>query len=290
MNFGRVLTAMVTPFDSIGRLDLKKTEQLVTHLVDHGSDGLVLGGTTGESPTLTHDEKLQLFRHVVQLVDDEVTIIAGTGSNHTASAAELTKEASETGVDGIMLVTPYYNKPNPAGLYQHFTTIANETDLPVMLYNIPGRSVINMPVETTVALSKVANIVSIKDASGDLSMMSDIIQQTSDDFSLYSGEDHLTLPSLAVGSHGVVSVASHVIGDQMKDMVKAYMAGDNMKAAARHRELLPVMRACFMAPSPAPVKAALNYLGVDVGSVRQPLVDLTFEEFNDLQKVLDRID
>lgn len=287
MDFGRVLTAMVTPFDSMGRLDLKKTEKLVTHLIDNGSEGLVLGGTTGESPTLTHDEKLQLFEYVVGLVDQEISVIGGAGYNDTSASAEFTKAASSTGLDGIMLVTPYYNKPNPAGLYHHFSTIAQETTLPIMLYNIPGRSVINMPVETTVELSKIDNIVSIKDASGDLNMMSDIIEQTSDDFSLYSGEDHLTLPSLAIGSHGVVSVASHIIGNQMQELTQAYLEGEVTKAASLHRQWLPTMRACFMAPSPAPVKAALNYQGIDVGSVRGPLVDLSLEEFNQLKSILD---
>ncbi|GAA0461678.1 4-hydroxy-tetrahydrodipicolinate synthase [Alkalibacillus silvisoli] len=288
MDFGKVLTAMVTPFDSEGKLDLNKTEMLVEHLIANGSDGLVLGGTTGESPTLSDDEKLKLFKFVSEVVNDRIPVLAGAGSNNTEATIQLTKEAELTGVNGIMLVTPYYNKPNEAGLYQHFKSIAENTKLPIMLYNVPGRSVVNMSVDTTVELSKVPNIVSTKDASGDIDMMSEIIERTDESFSLYVGDDSMTLPSLAVGSHGVVSVSSHVIGNEMQDMVQSFINGESKKAAKIHRSILPKMKACFMAPSPAPVKAALNYYGVDVGSVRLPLVDLTLDEFNTLKGILDQ--
>ncbi|MDV2580657.1 4-hydroxy-tetrahydrodipicolinate synthase [Alkalibacillus haloalkaliphilus] len=288
MDFGNVLTAMVTPFDDEGRLDLKKTEKLVEYLIANGSEGLVLGGTTGESPTLSSEEKIQLFTAVKEMVNNRVPVLAGTGSNHTEAAVELTKQATKTGVDGIMLVTPYYNKPNEQGLYLHFKSIAESTSLPVMLYNVPGRSVVNMSVDTTVELSKISNIVSTKDASGDLDMMSEIIERTDDSFSLYVGDDSMTLPSLAVGSKGVVSVSAHVIGNEMKQMVDAFSLGHTAQAAQIHRKILPKMKACFMAPSPAPVKAALNYYGIDVGSVRLPLVDLSLEEFNTLKSVLDQ--
>lgn len=216
MNFGNVLTAMVTPFNESNELDLEKTEQLVEYLIANGSDGLVVGGTTGEWPTLTEEEKLQLFEQVVKVVNGRAKVIAGTGTNSTESSIAITKEASKTGVDGIMLVTPYYNKPSQEGLYQHFKAIADATTLPIMLYNIPGRSVVDMSTETTIRLSKIDNIVCTKDATGDLDRMSEIIEQTDNDFSLYCGDDGLTLPSLAVGSAGVVSVAAHVIGNEMQ--------------------------------------------------------------------------
>ncbi|MGM8214525.1 4-hydroxy-tetrahydrodipicolinate synthase [Bacillaceae bacterium W0354] len=286
MNFGKVLTAMVTPFNEEDNLDLDRTSKLIEYLLANGTDGLVVGGTTGESPTLSTDEKLTLYKHVVDTVDGRAKVIAGTGSNSTQATIELTKKVSEIGVDGILLVAPYYNKPNQQGLYEHFKAIAESTSLPIMLYNIPGRSVVNMSVETTVALSKIPNIVSIKDASGDLDMISEIIEKTGDDFTLYSGDDGLTLPALAIGAVGVVSVASHVIGNEMQQMIKAYKAGEVSRAASLHRQLLPKMSACFMAPSPAPVKAALNLLGVPVGSVRLPLVPLTDEEEKNLIKEL----
>ncbi|WP_027963243.1 4-hydroxy-tetrahydrodipicolinate synthase [Halalkalibacillus halophilus] len=286
MKFGHILTAMVTPFNEQNELDFKRTENVIEYLINNGTEGLVIGGTTGESPTLTKEEKIQLYEHVVKVVNGRIPVIAGTGSNSTQSTVELTKAASKTGIDGIMLVTPYYNKPNAEGLYKHFEAAAQATDLPVMLYNIPGRSVINMAVETTVQLSKIPNIVSIKDASGDLDMMSEIIEKTDDDFSLYVGDDGLTLPAMAVGADGVVSVAAHVLGNDMNQMAKSFVNGDVLQASKLHRQLLPKMNACFMAPSPAPVKAALNELGVNVGSVRLPLVPLSHQELDVLKSEL----
>ncbi|PKR78675.1 4-hydroxy-tetrahydrodipicolinate synthase [Halalkalibacillus sediminis] len=280
MDFGRILTAMVTPFNSQDELDLEKVEPLVEHLINNGTEGLVVAGTTGESPTMTKDEKLKLFENVAKVVNGRIPVLAGTGSNSTKAAAELTKEAEATGVDGIMLVTPYYNKPNARGLYEHFKTIAAATNLPIMLYNIPGRSAINMSVEVTVSLANIPNIVSIKDASGSLDMMSEIIHRTPDDFSLYSGDDSLTIPAMSVGANGIVSVASHVIGNEIKEMVDQFWNGNVKQAAEIHRNILPKMKACFMAPSPSPVKAALNHYGIEVGSVRLPLVELTEDEKN----------
>ena len=282
MSFGKILTAMVTPFNEHGELDLDRTTQLVEHLMNNGSDGLVVCGTTGESPTLTFEEKIKLIKHVVEVVDKKIPVLAGTGSNNTSETVQLTKEVESLGVDGIMLVAPYYNKPSQQGLYEHFKTVAQSTTLPIMLYNIPGRSVVNMSVETTVELSKIPNIVSIKDATGNLDMMSQIIEKTDENFSLYSGDDGLTLPALSVGATGVVSVASHIIGNEMQNMINAFEQGHVKESASLHRKLLPKMNACFMAPSPAPVKAALNHLGVQVGSVRLPLVPLTDEEKNSL--------
>ncbi|WML39926.1 4-hydroxy-tetrahydrodipicolinate synthase [Neobacillus sp. OS1-2] len=286
MNFGQVLTAMVTPFDQQGEIDFNATKNLVNYLISNGTDGLVVAGTTGESPTLTTEEKVALFRYVVKVVDGRIPVIAGTGSNNTRASISLTKQAEEVGVDGIMLVAPYYNKPSQEGLYQHFKAIAGSTSLPVMLYNIPGRTGINMNVDTIVRLSKVSNIVSIKEASGNLDAMAEIISQTAEDFTLYSGDDGLTLPVLAIGGTGIISVASHIIGNEMQEIVNNYKNGQLKEAAAAHRRLLPIMKALFAAPNPTPVKAALNMTGVHVGGVRLPLVPLTSNEELALKDVL----
>lgn len=286
MNFGQVLTAMVTPFDQNGEIDFNATKTLVEHLITNGTDGLVVAGTTGESPTLTTEEKIELFKCVVEAAAGRVHVIAGTGSNNTQASMSLTKLAEETGVDGIMLVAPYYNKPSQEGLYQHFKTIAESTSLPVMLYNIPGRSIVNISVETVVRLSEIPNVVSIKEASGNLDAMAEIISKTPSDFTLYSGDDGLTIPVLAIGGAGVISVASHIIGNDMQEMINAFKNGDAQKAAATHRNLLPIMRALFIAPSPSPVKAALNLNGIQVGGVRLPMVPLSNKEQSALEKVL----
>lgn len=276
--FGRISTAMVTPFDNKGHVDFGKTTQLVNHLIENGSESLVISGTTGESPTLTKEEKLALFQHVVKVVDGRVPVIAGTGSNNTYASVELTKKAEQIGVDAIMAVGPYYNKPNQEGLYQHFKEIAGSTRLPVMIYNIPGRSSVNIHPETIIRLSYIPNIVAVKEASGDLSAMAKIIAETDDDFLLYSGDDGLTLPVMAIGGTGVVSVASHVIGNEMQDMVQAFLRGEAETAAKLHQRLLPLMEGLFMAPNPVPVKTALQLTSFDVGSVRLPLVPLTEQE------------
>ncbi|NER42936.1 4-hydroxy-tetrahydrodipicolinate synthase [Bacillus megaterium NBRC 15308 = ATCC 14581] len=286
MNFGQVLTAMVTPFDQNGEIDFNATKTLVEYLITNGTDGLVVAGTTGESPTLTTEEKIELFKCVVEAAAGRVHVIAGTGSNNTQASMSLTKLAEETGVDGIMLVAPYYNKPSQEGLYQHFKTIAESTSLPVMLYNIPGRSIVNISVETVVRLSEITNVVSIKEASGNLDAMAEIISKTPSDFTLYSGDDGLTIPVLAIGGAGVISVASHIIGNDMQEMINAFKNGDVQKAAATHRNLLPIMRALFIAPSPSPVKAALNLNGIQVGGVRLPMVPLSNKEQSALEKVL----
>ncbi|GAA0448822.1 MAG: 4-hydroxy-tetrahydrodipicolinate synthase [Bacillota bacterium] len=289
MNFGQVLTAMVTPFDAKGNIDFNQTEILIEYLLDNGTDGLVVAGTTGESPTLTTEEKISLFNHVVKTVNNRVPVIAGTGSNNTQASIALTKEAERCGVDAIMLVAPYYNKPNQQGLYEHFKTIAMETSLPVMLYNIPGRSIVNITAETTIALSKIDNIVSIKEASGDLDQVSEIIEATNDTFSVYSGDDSMTLPLLSIGGAGVISVASHIIGQEMQQMVNLYNQGDTKGAAKLHRKLLPVMKGLFTAPSPSPVKAALRMKGIDSGALRLPLVSISETEERNLKNIIERI-
>ena len=286
MNFGRVLTAMVTPFDQNGDVDYQATENLINHLIANGTDGLVVSGTTGESPTLTEDEKVELFKFAVKVVNGRIPVIAGTGSYNTKASIELTKKAEEIGVDGVMLVTPYYNKPNQEGMYQHFKAIAESTKLPIILYNIPGRSVVNLSVETVVRLAEIPNIVAIKEASGDLDAMAQIIEKTPDHFSLYSGDDGLTIPSLAVGGTGVISVASHVIGNEMQSMIQNFLNGNIQQAAKEHRRLLPIMKGMFIAPNPAPVKAALNLTGVPVGGVRLPMVPLNEEQTETLKLIL----
>lgn len=285
MNFGQVITAMATPFDANGEIDFQATTNLVEYLINNGSDGIVVAGTTGESPTLSIDEKVALFVHVVTVADGRAKIIAGTGSNNTRASVALTEQAEQAGVDGVMLVTPYYNKPSQEGMYRHFEAIASATTLPVMLYNIPGRSVVNLSVDTIVRLSLIDNITSVKEASGDLDAASEIIERTTN-FAVYSGDDSLTLPMLSIGGTGIVSVASHIIGNDMQDMIKMFRTGDTVGAAALHRKLLPTMKALFAAPSPSPVKAALNLLGVPVGGVRLPMLALTAEETATLQQFL----
>ncbi|RID83675.1 4-hydroxy-tetrahydrodipicolinate synthase [Peribacillus asahii] len=286
MNFGQILTAMVTPFDHNGEIDFNTARNLINYLIDNGTDGLVVAGTTGESPTLTTEEKVELFKFVVEVVNGRIPVIAGTGSYNTKASIDLTKLAEQAGVDGIMLVAPYYNKPSQEGLYQHFKAIAESTSLPVMLYNIPGRSVVNISVETVVRLAQIPNIVSIKDASGNLDAMTAIISQTPEDFSLYSGDDGLTLPVLSIGGTGVISVASHIIGNEMQAMIENFKNGKLQEAALAHRKLLPIIKALFAAPNPSPVKAALNLKGISVGGVRLPIIPLNDEETNSLQQVL----
>lgn len=285
-HFGKVSTAMVTPFDKNDNIDFQKTTTLIDYLINHGTDSLVIAGTTGESPTLSNEEKVALIKHTVKEVNGRVPVIAGTGSNNTAASIKLTKQAEEAGVDAIMLVVPYYNKPSQEGLYQHFKAIIETTTLPVMLYNIPGRSVVNMSVDTIVRLSELPNVVAVKEASGDLDAMAEIISKTKDDFALYSGDDGLTLPALAIGAAGVVSVASHIIGDEMQAMIKSFQSGEIAAAAEQHRKLLPIMKQLFTAPNPSPIKTALQVKGLDVGSVRLPLLPLTSTERSELTNVI----
>jgi 4-hydroxy-tetrahydrodipicolinate synthase len=289
VSFGRIATAMVTPFDSKGNIDFRKTTQLVEYLIENGTDSLVVSGTTGESPTLTSEEKIALFQHVKKVANGRVPVIAGTGSYNTQATVELTKKAEETGVDAILLVTPYYNKPNQEGLYQHFKTVAEATSLPIILYNVPGRTSVTLQPETVIRLSRIPNIVAVKEASGNLDAMAEIIAKTDDDFALYSGDDALTLPVLAIGGDGVISVSSHIVGNEMQEMITAFFDGNLSKAAKLHQKLLPIMRGLFAAPSPVPVKTALQMKGMDPGPVRLPLVPLTEEERNKLAELLNNL-
>ncbi len=274
-NLGSVLTAMVTPFDRHLAVDYARAAALARHLAASGSDGLVVGGTTGESPTLSEAEKLKLFETVLAAAGDRVTVVAGTGSNSTAHSIELTRQAATLGVHAIMLVGPYYNKPPQEGLFRHFQAVAEATDLPVIVYNVPGRTSANILPETIARLTRIPNIVAVKEASGSVDQASAIIRAAGPGLRVYSGDDSLTLPILAVGGAGVVSVAAHVAGRQIKAMVSAYLAGDTALAAARHRELFPLFKAMFLTTNPIPVKTALRLTGMDVGGLRLPLVGAT---------------
>lgn len=276
--FGRVLTAMVTPFDAEGRVDVATAKRLATHLLDHGSDGIVVVGTTGESPTLNHDEKLAMFRAVVEAAKGRGSVIAGTGSNDTAATVALSQEAEAIGCDGLLLISPYYNKPNQEGLYRHFRTVAEATRLPIILYNHPPRTGVAIAPETLARLAEIPNIVGLKDSSASLDVASDFRKVTPESFLLYSGNDSLTLPMLAIGGHGVISVAAHVVGDAMRAMVDASLRGDWDEARRIHFRLWEIFNGLFMAPSPAPVKEALSLTGLPVGGVRLPLVELTADE------------
>ncbi|WP_222705238.1 4-hydroxy-tetrahydrodipicolinate synthase [Numidum massiliense] len=289
MNFGQVITAMVTPFDKNENIAWDEVTRITEWLIETGSDGIVVAGTTGESPALTVEEKIALFRHVARTANGRATVIAGTGSNSTAATVELTKQASECGVDGILLVAPYYNKPSQAGLYEHFRTVAAATELPIMLYNIPGRTGVNMSADTVVRLAEISNIVAIKEASGDFVQASDIVRRTPDDFYLYSGDDKNTLPLMAVGAHGVVSVASHLIGNEMKQMVAAFTAGDHQAARALHEQWLDVFEDLFIAPNPVPVKYALAALGYGDERVRLPLVPATEQQKIELAQIVKKV-
>ncbi|EAA0093650.1 4-hydroxy-tetrahydrodipicolinate synthase [Listeria innocua] len=289
MDLGKVITAMVTPIHpEKNKVCKKRIHHLVNHLIDNGSDGLVIAGTTGESPTLSHDEKMKLFRQVVETNAGRAKLIAGTGSNNTAETIAFTKEVAELGgIDAVLVVAPYYNKPNQDGLYAHFVAVAEASDLPVVIYNIPGRSVVNIEPETIIRLAKLPNIIGVKESSGNLDNISKIIAETSEDFLVYSGDDSLTLPILAVGGNGVISVASHVVGNEMQEMMQAFESGDVKKAASIHRSLLPLMNGLFSVPNPAPTKYLLNQQGISVGPVRLPLVDLNAEQGTKLQAILE---
>lgn len=286
-SFGRVLTAMVTPFNEDGSVNYAVAEVLAAHLADHGTDTLVVCGTTGESPTLSWSEEYELFLAVQQAVKGKAKIIAGTGSNSTQEAIAATQKADKLGLDGTLQVVPYYNKPPQEGLYQHFRAIANACpDLPMMLYNIPGRTGQNLAPETTIRLAEISNIVAIKEASGNLDQASQIRRATSPEFSIYSGDDSLTLPLLSVGGQGVVSVASHLVGEQLQQMIQAFQNGQPQIAIQIHLQLFPLFKALFLSTNPIPIKAALRLQGWQVGSCRLPLSDISPEISPSLKSVL----
>ncbi|MEA4901518.1 4-hydroxy-tetrahydrodipicolinate synthase [Desulfitobacterium sp.] len=289
MDFGKILTAMVTPMKDNSDVDFEEAGRLAKYLAEHGSDGIVVAGTTGESPTLSTDEKLELFRVVKEAVGKDVIVIAGIGSNSTANSVALAQKAAKTGVDGLMAVVPYYNKPSQEGLYQHFRVIAEASELPLMLYNIPGRTSINLLPETVLRLSKVPNIVALKEAVGMMDQVSELKRILPEDFMVYSGDDSLTLPMLALGCSGIISVASHVVGDEMKKMVDAWFEGDTKKALQWHLKLMPIFKGIFITANPVPVKYLVNTLGIKAGKVRLPLVDANPEEKEFLTNLLKRV-
>ncbi len=271
---GRLFTAMVTPFDKEGKVDYEQANRLALALLNSGSDGIVLVATTGESPTLLRDEEARLLSEVKSTVGERGSVIAYTGSNSTTEVLEATKKAEQIGVDACLLVVPYYNKPTQDGLYQHFKVIAESTSLPCILYNVPSRTVVNLSADTAIKLSKIDNIIGIKEASGNLEQISKIIANTEDDFFVWSGNDSDTLPMLALGSYGVISVASHLVGNQIKEMIDSFIEGKTSEAAKIHHHLLPLINALFIVSNPIPVKYALNYVGFSVGKPRLPLTEL----------------
>jgi 4-hydroxy-tetrahydrodipicolinate synthase len=281
-----MLTAMITPFTESGEVAYAKAVELARHLAKTGSDGIVVSGTTGESPVLSKQEKEKLFTVVKEAVAGQVTVIAGTGSYNTAESIAMTKMAEKTGVDGILLVTPYYNKPSQEGLYQHFKAIAGETGLPVILYNVPGRTSTNILPSTVARLAEIGNIVAVKEASGNLDQVAEIRRSTPDEFLIYSGDDSLTLPILAVGGCGVISVASNVAGLLIKEMIDSYFSGRVDRARELHLKLFPLFKTLFITTNPVPVKAAVNLIGIESGVPRLPLVAATPQEVVAVRRIM----
>lgn len=274
----RVITAMITPFNEDETVDYEGAQELALKLLENGSQGLVVTGTTGESPTLSKQEKLTLYAAVKDAVGKKGWVFAGTGSNSTAESVSLTEEASRLGVDGIMAVTPYYNKPNQEGLYRHFSTVAKATSLPVILYNVPGRTGVNMLPETVVRLAQIKNITALKEACGNTDQVSALKALLPNDFIIYSGDDSLTLPILSVGGYGVISVASHVAGKLIKDMISQFISGRIEEASKLHVKLYPLFKAMFVTTNPIPVKKAVSLLGWPSGKPRLPLVEASGQE------------
>jgi len=269
---GRALTAMVTPFKDSGEVDYEQAKKLALALLASGSDGIVAAGTTGEAPTLSWEEELQLFRELKGAIGDKGTLVAYTGSNSTREAVEATRDAEKIGVDACLSVVPYYNKPNQEGVYQHFKAIASATSLPVIMYNIPGRVVVNMEPDTIGRLSRIDNIVGVKEASGNIEHVAKTLNAARDGFLIWSGNDNDTFPIMALGGYGVIGVTTHLVGKQYKKMIDIILSDRIAEAAAIHRHLVPLVNAMFSAPNPAPVKYALNHLGFPVGDPRLPLL------------------
>ncbi len=287
---GEVITAMVTPMDKSGNIDYDKVEILAKHLITSGSDAILVAGTSGESPTLTNEEEIELVSTVKRAVANKAKIILGAGSNSTQTAVEYTKFAQKEEVDAILSVVPYYNKPNQKGIIEHFSTIAQSTNLPIILYNIPSRTGVNMLPETVAYLAeKYNNIIGVKQSCPDMDMVSEMKLLCPDDFVIYSGDDSLTLPMMALGAHGVISVASHLFGSEIKSMIRNFKSGEYIAARNMHKTLYPVFKKLFMAPNPIPVKAALEYKGIIESYLRKPLVILNDEEKIELFKVIDRV-
>ena len=291
---GEVITAMVTPFNEKREIDYPAVEKLARHLADNGSDAILVAGTTGESPTLTHGEVYELLYAVKGTVSGDAKIIMGAGSNSTRTAVDVAKKVETLGADAILSVVPYYNKPNQQGMIEHFGAIAKSTNLPIILYNIPSRTGVNMLPQTVAFLAKeYSNIVALKQSNSDLDLISELKAQCPKDFAIYCGDDSLTLPMLSLGAHGVVSVASHVVGEEIKSMIHNYKSGQVKAARNMHQTLFPLFKKLFMAPNPVPVKAVLSRLKLIENYVRRPLFELNelerSELFDCLNSVLDAL-
>ena len=283
---GRCLTAMVTPFKENGDVDYEQTKKLAKALLDSGSEGLVLAATTGEAPTLSWDEEMRIFTEVKSAAGDKATLVAYTGSNSTKEAVEATEKAEKIGVDACLSVVPYYNKPNQEGIYQHFKAVAECTSLPIIMYNIPGRVVVEMSWETIARLSQFKNIVGVKEASGKMDLVAQTISNAREGFFVWSGNDNDTFLIMALGGYGVIGVTTHLMGKQYKKMIDLILSDKIKEAAAIHRNLVPLVNAMFSVPSPAPIKYALNKLGFNVGKPRLPLVEVTKNEAARIDDVL----
>ena len=272
-SLGRLITAMVTPFNDDGSVDYEQAKRLALGLLNSGSEGLVVVGTTGESPTLLRDEELKLFTKVKSAVGERGSVIAGTGSNSTAEAISATRAAEKTGVNACLLVVPYYNKPTQECLYRHFKAIAESTSLPCILYNVPSRTVVSLAADTVIRLSRIDSIVGLKEASGNLVEIAKIIENTGDDFTVWSGNDTDTLPILALGGYGAISVASNIVGNQIREIIDSFTSGKTGRAAEIHRHLLPLISAFFIVANPIPIKYAMNHIGFNLGEPRPPLYE-----------------
>lgn len=288
VGIGRLLTAMITPFDKEGLIDYGQARKLAKGLIDSGSDGLVIGGTTGESPSMSDDEKLRLFAEVKEAVSDRGAVIAGTTDNNHSKSVELSKEAEKVGVDGLLLTVPAYNKPSQEGLYQHFKAIAEATNLPGLLYNVPSRTSLNMTDETTLRLSKIDNIIGVKEASSDLVQITRIIDGAPDGFKIWSGNDDETFPIMCVGGFGIVSVAGNIISNQIKGMMDMLLEGNIESAASEHRRMLPLFKALFWVTNPVPIKYAVNRAGFNSGKPRLPMYEADESFTSKFDTVMDR--
>jgi 4-hydroxy-tetrahydrodipicolinate synthase len=295
-NFGPIITAMVTPFKESNKheIDYPAVSRLVEHLVKHGSDSIIIAGTTGESPTITHDEEIELLKHVqadIKRLGTKTKIIFGAGSNSTQTSIKMSQTAEKLGADGLLIVTPYYNKPNQKGLREHYSLIAQATSLPIILYNVPSRTNIALTADTIIELhEKYPHICSLKEASANLDIITRLrLKLSPEKFSIYCGDDSLTLPMLAVGACGVISVASHLVGNEMQAMVKAFKAGNHVKALEIHQEIFPIFDNLFIEPNPTCIKEALGIMGICSAILREPLVPLSDEQRAKLKKIINSV-
>jgi len=282
----KMFTAMVTPYNADLQVNFDKAGELAQYLIDRGSDGIVVSGTTGESPVLSKPEKLQLFSQVKAAAGGKAEVWAGTGSYNTQETIELSREAEKLGMDGLLLVVPYYNKPSQEGLYQHFKAVAASVAIPIMLYNIPGRTGVNMLPETVARLAELDNVVALKESTGIMDQMSTLKNILPEKVAIYSGDDSQTLPMLSLGAQGVVSIASHLIGPQIKQMLNAFAKGDVKEAQSLHNQLFAMFKGLFITTNPVPVKEALNLIGMEVGGVRLPMCGANEGEITQLKQLL----